>query len=119
MATPSTTTGTQERPDIDIWISRDPENAARVASALRDFGFFQASAETFLEPDTVVRMGVPPMRIEILTTISGLVFADCFPRRAVIEIAGVPVHLIDFQDLKTNKRASGRLKDLADLEQLS
>jgi hypothetical protein len=63
-------------------------------------------------------MGVPPMRIEILTSISGLTFDECFPRRKVVEIAGVPVNLIDLGDLKINKRASGRLKDLADLEQL-
>jgi hypothetical protein len=105
--------------DIDIWISTAAANAARVAETLREFGFTQATAETFVEPDTVVRMGVPPMRIEILTSVSGLTFTDCFPRRQVVEIAGVPVNLIDLGDLKDNKRASGRLKDLADLEQLS
>jgi hypothetical protein len=54
-----------------------------------------------------------------LSDCSGLTFTDCFPRRQVVEIAGVPVSLIDLGDLKDNKRASGRLKDLADLEQLS
>jgi hypothetical protein len=60
----------------------------------------------------------PPLRIEILTSLSGVTFRSCWPRRTVAEIDGIPVNLISLKDLKKNKRASGRLKDLDDLENL-
>ena len=67
--------------DLDIWIAIHPKNAQRLAKALRDFGFPQANTEAFLEPRKVIRMGVPPIRLELLTTISGVEFEDCYPRR--------------------------------------
>ena len=63
-------------------------------------------------------MGHPPLRIEVLTSISGVEFANCFQNRILAEIDAVPVNLIAAEDLKVNKKASGRLKDLADLEEL-
>jgi predicted nucleotidyltransferase len=104
--------------DLDIWISIDPENAGRVAQVLRDFGFAQAEAATFLKPRKVIRMGVPPLRLEILTSISGVEFAECYARRRKAELDGIAVSLIDLEDLKRNKRATGRLRDRLDLEQL-
>jgi len=104
--------------DMDIWISRTLENATNVAAALREFGFANARLESFLEPDRMVRMGVPPLRVEILTSISGVEFPECYSRRAIIEVDGVPISVIRIDDLKHNKLASGRLKDLADLEAL-
>jgi hypothetical protein len=89
-----------------------------VAGALREFGFMQAGAETFLEPRKVVRMGVPPLRLEILTSISGVEFAGCYARRTEAELDGVHVNLIPLDDLKRNKQASGRLRDRLDLEEL-
>src|SRR5689334_4362487 len=65
--------------DIDVWVDREPSNAARVTAALHDFGFRQASPELFIEPGNVVRMGVSPLRIEVLTRPSGVEFADCYP----------------------------------------
>jgi len=104
--------------DIDVWIDREPVNAGRVADALREFGFLQATPELFTVPGNVVRMGMPPLRIEVLTSISGVDFSACFRNRIVAGMDGVPVSLIGVDDLKANKRASGRLKDLADLEEL-
>jgi hypothetical protein len=72
--------------DLDIWVAIDPANAARVAGVLNEFGFSQAGAEAFLNPSTIVRMGVPPLRIEILTSTSGVAFSECFDRRLVTEI---------------------------------
>jgi hypothetical protein len=63
-------------------------------------------------------MGVPPVRLEILTSISGVQFADCYGRRLEVELDGVTAPLIDLDDLKRNKLAAGRLKDRLDLEQL-
>jgi hypothetical protein len=105
--------------DLDIWIGITPDNAQLTAAVVREFGFAQADAATFLEPGKVIRMGLPPVRLEILTTISGVEFAVCYSRRHRTELDGVPVNFIRLDDLKRNKEASGRLKDRLDLEQLS
>ena len=105
--------------DLDIWIGIAPGNAERAAIAVREFGFAQAETGIFLEPGKVIRMGVPPVRLEILTTISGVEFAECYARRREAELDGVPIHLIALDDLRRNKEASGRLKDRLDLERLS
>ncbi len=104
--------------DMDIWIAMDEQNAGRVVSALQAFGFGATgvSSDLFVRPGQVTRMGVPPMRIEILTTVSGLDFAEAFSRRVVDVIDGVPVTIIE--DLKANKRAAGRLKDRTDVDNL-
>lgn len=95
-------------------------NAQKVVGVLNRFGFSGAgvSADLFLQPNQVTRMGYPPVRIEILTSVSGLEFADAYAHRLEDVIDGVPVTLISPDDLKANKRASGRAKDLADLENL-
>lgn len=107
--------------DLDVWIAMSPANADRVMKALTDFGFDvpELSTDLFLQPDKIVRMGVEPKRIEVMTSISGVEFDDCYRGRLETTINDVPVSLINLRDLKTNKKASGRLKDLADLEQLS
>ncbi|MFB3788939.1 MAG: hypothetical protein ACE15F_21480 [bacterium] len=106
--------------DMDIWIALNPHNAAGLEKALADFGFCAADipATLFKEPGKIVRMGVPPMRLEIMTTISGVEFSSCYARRVTAEIDGISVTLIGLDDLKINKQASGRHKDLNDLEQL-
>src|SRR6266496_1663739 len=67
--------------DMDIWVARDVDNAGRICRVLQQFGFPNVRPELFTVPDQVVRMGLPLLRIEILTSISGLVFDDCYPRR--------------------------------------
>jgi hypothetical protein len=106
--------------DMDVWIASNADNAARAVKALREFGFdLPASrAELFLKPDNVARMGTPPFRIEMLTSVSGVEFADAYAERVIDTIDGVAVSIISLRHLKLNKRASGRLKDLADLEHL-
>ena len=106
--------------DIDVWVERTRTNAERSVAALRLFGFDLATltAELFLEPDRVVRMGSAPIRIEILTSIDGVTFADCKPRAVVHAVDGSEVPVIGLDDLKINKLASGRNKDLDDLENL-
>jgi len=106
--------------DIDIWINPTAANAKRLTSALRRFGFSAVTIEPqmFEQPQRVFSIGVPPLRIELLTSISGLQFNEAFSDRIDTEIDGVPVTVISLDGLKANKRASGRLKDLADLESL-
>lgn len=106
--------------DIDIWIGRSQETADKMVVVLREFGFDvpNLSRDLFLREDQIVRMGVPPIRLEIFTAIPGVEFESCYRSRVVGEIDGIHVSLINLEDLKTNKRASGRNKDLADLDGL-
>lgn len=106
--------------DMDIWISMNRANAEKVVAALRDFGFVSSelNADLFLKEKSVVRMGVPPMRLEVINYIDGVEFAECFAARKVIEIDKINVNLIGLIHLKINKKASGRFKDLDDLENL-
>ena len=106
--------------DMDIWIDTDPDNAGRIATALGEFGFRSAGLipELFREPNQLFRMGVAPVRLEILTTLSGVDFRECHDARVTDVIDGIEVDLIDLENLKRNKKASGRLKDLDDLAHL-
>ena len=106
--------------DIDIWILVDRENAERTISSLKEFGFesLGLSAEDFMEPGYVIQLGQPPSRIDILTSVTALEFDECYASRIKIEIDQLPVNLIDIENFKKNKRATGRLQDLADLENL-
>lgn len=104
--------------DIDIWVAVHKENAAKLTSALKEFGFNvpELREEIFLEKEKNIRMGVPPLRIEILTTIDGVEFKECYRNKKSIVVDGVEVNFISLEDLKKNKKASGRHKDLDDLE---
>jgi len=105
--------------DFDIWIALNPENADRIVRTLRKFGFdVTPPAEVFLQEDKVLRLGNEPNLIEIMTSASGVRFEDCYRDRLETTLDNEPVSLISLKDLRINKRASGRLKDLADLEEL-
>ncbi|MEM1041434.1 MAG: hypothetical protein AAGI91_02290 [Bacteroidota bacterium] len=106
--------------DMDVWVRMDAQNAERIVAALGDFGFgvSELRADAFLSKRSLIRMGYEPLRIEIMTTVSGVTFEECWPERVEDEWDGVPVTVIGLACLKKNKRASGRLKDLADLEEL-
>lgn len=106
--------------DLDIWVAIHPHNAEKIVTALKAFGFNvpELSKDLFLRKDQIVRMGVPPVRLEIVTTISGVEFDECYQERIVDILDGVEVNLIDLKHLKVNKKASGRHKDLNDLENL-
>jgi len=98
----------------------NPANAERIVTVLKEFGFDlpDLSAELFLKEWQTVRLGVPPIRIEISTTISGVNFKECFAEKVFGKMGGEKVNLISLNHLKANKKASGRYQDLADLENL-
>lgn len=106
--------------DLDIWIAIHRANARKLVATLKEFGFDvpELHEELFLQEDKVIRMGYPPVRIELLTTISGVDFGVCYETRIEDAVDGVPIKIISLQDLKTNKAASGRSKDMLDLEYL-
>jgi hypothetical protein len=107
--------------DLDIWIEPHPVNAANMVKALEQFGFGSVGLKPahFLHPDQMIQLGNPPNRIDLLTAISGVEFSECYSTRVVADADGVPVNLIDLENLRRNKQASGRLQDLADLENLT
>lgn len=106
--------------DMDIWIAVHPRNAERVVAALKEFGFDLPglSLDLFLKEGQIIRMGVPPVRIEIATGISGVSFGECYAARVVDVLDEVEVNLINLAHLKVNKKTAGRHKDLDDLEHL-
>jgi Nucleotidyltransferase of unknown function (DUF6036) len=106
--------------DIDIWIELTQENATRIVKALDQFGFASLGLKEndFLVEDQVIQLGYAPSRIDIITTLSGVTFEECYDKRLLVEIDGVKVSFIDLDNLRKNKKATGRLQDLADLEKL-
>ncbi len=106
--------------DMDVWIAVDPDTAERMVKVMMGFGFEEGAVtrDVFLDKKGLIRMGVPPLRLEILMGISGADFDDCYEKRVNDVIDGVDVKLISLMDLRLNKKASGRLKDLNDLEHL-
>jgi predicted nucleotidyltransferase len=106
--------------DMDIWVAIHPDNASKLVAALRDFGMHDPDLkpELFLQKPKIIRMGFAPLRLEISTTISGVEFEECYTERIIEILDGVEISLIDLENLKQNKRASGRSKDIADLENL-
>ena len=106
--------------DMDIWInSEKKENIHRLIAVLKDFGLHNVHEDKLFEKeDEMLRIGYPPLRLEILSKISGVDFNCCYKNRKVVKIGGIKINIISLGDLKRNKRASGRHKDLNDLENI-
>jgi predicted nucleotidyltransferase len=106
---------------LDIWINPTPENAKHVYAAIAAFGTMTVDTETdwFAQAGNFFAIGNYPYRIEILTTIPGVAFSECFSRRVEIDIEGVHVPFIQLDDLLQNKRTTGRPQDIADIDVLS
>lgn len=106
--------------DMDIWISATPENAGKVIAALEEFTSapLDLPVDLFLKENSIVRMGTPPFRLEVITSISGVSFEECYSERVTAMIDETEVSIINLRHLKINKKASGRFKDLNDLENL-
>jgi predicted nucleotidyltransferase len=106
--------------DLDIWIYINTDNAERLISSLNEFGFTSLELESndFLTYGNVVQLGSPPNRIDLLTSVDGVEFESCYESKFEVEIEGIKMDFINLEDLKKNKKASGRYQDLADLENL-
>jgi predicted nucleotidyltransferase len=107
--------------DLDVWVHNSLQNSVRVVEALKKFGapleHDGITAETFSAKQVVYQIGVAPVRIDILTEISGVKFSNAWEKRVASTFFGVPVHFISLDDLVTNKQALGRSSDLKDLKQ--
>jgi predicted nucleotidyltransferase len=106
--------------DMDIFVGRNQPTAAKLVKTLHQFGFVSEdlNESLFLKEKSIVRMGVPPIRLEISNYIDGVTFEECFSGRIIIKIDELDVNLISLENLKKTKKASGRYKDLNDLENL-
>ena len=106
---------------LDFWLKRTPENAARVLTALSEFGFgsLNFTASDLLKPDGVIQLGHPPRRIDLLNQIDGVGFEACHANRLDVSLGNLVLPLIGKADLIANKQAVGRLHDLADVQRLT
>jgi hypothetical protein len=106
--------------DMDLLVRPSPENARRVMAALRRFGapVFQVKEEDFAVPGTVFQIGVPPLRIDILTSIVAVDFDEAFRRRFIGRVEDLAIPVLGREDLIRNKRAAGRPKDRLDADWL-
>src|SRR5664279_5607645 len=106
--------------DLDVWVHNSKQNSLRVVEALKKFGALldhdQVTAETFTDQQVVYQIGIAPVRIDILTEITGVKFPDAWRKRVAGTFFGVPVHFISWHDLVANKEALGRSSDLTDLK---
>lgn len=108
--------------DLDLWVEATPDNASRVWEALGVFGAPVAALgvrpEDFVQPDQVIQLGLPPYRVDLLTSISGVTFAEAWDDRLPGELFAVPVAFLGRSTFLQNKRASGRPRDLEDIRAL-
>ncbi len=106
--------------DLDVWVRPHPENALRALDALRAFGapLQDLTPSDLASPGVFFQIGVPPLRIDVLTQIDGVEFEEAWRARTSATFEGEPIHILSRADLVRNKRASGRLQDLADVERL-
>ena len=106
--------------DLDIWIWINKSNAEKLINTLNEFGLnsLGLKPDDFLSSGNVIQLGYPPNRIDLLTSVDGVDFNSCYESRIEVEIENINVDFIDLENLKKNKKASGRYQDLADLENL-
>ena len=106
--------------DMDVWVRPELSNAKKVLQALSDFGapLSGLTVDDLSRKHTIFQIGLPPLRIDIITDIDGVEFADAWPDRVETSFGGVPTFVISLQHLITNKKTAARLQDLADVQQL-
>ncbi len=106
--------------DFDVWVANDAENARRIYRALATFGapLERLTVEDLVSDGLIFQIGVAPIRIDVITSVSGVSFEEAWPSRVGFDFAGVAANVIGRAELIRNKRAAGRLKDLADIERL-
>jgi len=106
--------------DLDFWVDASHANGEKLVKVFEDFGLssFNLTTEDFIKPEQIIQIGYPPYRIDVITSIDGVAFTEAYKNKNVITIDNIPVAFIGLEDLKKNKRASGRPKDLEDLRNL-
>ena len=106
--------------DLDIWLNPSLENAKKILACVNEFGFssYGLTESDFTKEESIIQLGYPPLRIDLLTNIDGVTFDECYKNRMEVEIDDLLVNFIGYKDLLKNKEKSGRLRDLDDLDNL-
>jgi hypothetical protein len=106
--------------DMDIYIKPDTQNGERITAVLKDFGFGEIglNVEDFVYPEKVIQLGVPPVRIDIITSLSGVTWDEASAGKISASYGGIDVYIIGREQFITNKKATGSKRDIADLESL-
>jgi hypothetical protein len=106
--------------DMDFYIKKSKKNAEKVVNVLNEFGFasLELSSAEFLKPDMILQLGRPPLRIDIINSLSGVTFEECYNEHTIFNIDDLSLPVIGLKQLKKNKKASGRHRDLDDVEHL-
>ena len=106
--------------DLDIWLLPEKENVKKILVCIKEFGFdsLNITEDDLIKEGNIIQLGYPPLRIDLLTSIDGVSFHECYPNRKTITIADLPVNFIGYDDLIKNKKASGRHQDLGDIDNL-
>ena len=106
--------------DMDVWVRADESNARKILQALSAFGapLSDLTADDLSKKETIFQIGLPPLRIDLITDIDGVEFAEAWPDRVETSFGGVPTFVISRHHLITNKKTAARLQDLADVQQL-
>jgi len=107
--------------DLDVWINPTPKNSIKILVCLNEFGFssLELTENDFIKEYGIIQLGYPPVRIDIMNTLDGVSFDECFQNRSIIEIDGLPVNFISFNDLIKNKKTTARPRDIDDIENLT
>lgn len=106
--------------DLDIWLNPTQQNAALILKAVNDFGFssFNLTVDDFTKSENVIQLGYPPLRIDLLTDIDGVRFAEAYQNKLEVDMEGLLVNFIGYQDLIKNKQQTGRPRDMDDIDHL-
>ena len=106
--------------DLDVWINPSKENAKIILDVLKAFGFgkLRLTEKDFATKDKIIQLGDEPLRIDLITSVEGLDFIDCYKRRKSIKADGIKVQLLGLDDLRKNKRLVGRDRDREDYKHL-
>ena len=106
--------------DIDILVKPDPGNAGKILNALKEFGFgsMDLNESDFQEPEKVIQLGVAPVRVDLITSLTGVSWEDAFSGKVKDNYGGIKIYYLGREELISNKKALGRKKDLADIEAL-
>jgi predicted nucleotidyltransferase len=106
--------------DLDIWLLPDKHNVFKILKSLDEFGFgsLDITENDLMKEGTVIQLGQPPLRIDLLNSIDGVSFNECYPNKKTVTIDGLEVNFIGYNDLIKNKKATGRHQDLGDIENL-
>ena len=104
--------------DLDVYVKPDPDNASRIMEALEEFGFGTVGLkqDDFLVPEQIIQLGVPPVRIDLITSISGVTWDEAVSGSVSVTYGGVPIKILGRREFIINKKAVGRSRDLADVE---